>query len=142
NEQADDLTHETLIRLVRKAHNGEFDHQRGTLKMLGFGIAHYVALETRKLNLNQESIDDWQDFIIDDVDLEQAAITKDVALKVREKIKFLSDIEQQVISLFVDEELTTNEIALITQIPQGTIKSHIFRAKKKLIEMIQKESVL
>jgi len=142
NEQADDLTQETLIRLVRKARNGEFDHQRGTLKMLGFGIAHYVALETRKLNLNQESIDDWQDFIIDEVDLEQAAITKDVALKVREKIKFLSDVEQQVISLFVDEELTTNEIALITQMPQGTIKSHIFRAKKKLIEMIQKESVL
>ena len=139
NEQADDLTQETLIRLVRKVEDGKFDPDKGTLKMLGFGIAHYVALESKQLD-RHDSIEDWQDSLGADGDLEQMTITRDAALKVRDKMKSLSGIEQQVLSLFVDEDLTLNEISLITQMPEGTIKSHIFRAKKKLITLIQKES--
>lgn len=141
NEQADDLTQETLIRLVRKVEEGKFDPSKGTLKMLGFGIAHYVALEVNQL-VRHDSIEDWQDSLDSEVNLEQITITKDAALKVRDKIKKLSNIEQQILSLFVDEELTLSEISLITQTPEGTIKSHIFRAKKKLIALIQKENVL
>lgn len=141
NEHADDLTQETLLRLVRKAKDGKFDPERGTLKMLGFGIAHYVALESKQLDRHY-SIEDWQNTLRSDVDLEQMTITREAALKVRDKMKSLSGIEQQILSLFVDEDLTLNEISLITQIPEGTVKSHVFRAKKKLVTLIQKESVL
>ena len=141
NEQADDLTQETLLRLVRKVEEGKFDPDKGTLKMLGFGIAHYVALESKQFYLH-EPIEDWQDSLSADIDVEQVTITKDAALKVRNQMKNLSSIEQQILSLLVDDELTLNEIALILQVPEGTIKSHVFRAKKKLITLIQKESVL
>lgn len=140
-EQADDLTQETLIRLVRKVEENKFDPEKGTIRMLAFGIAHYVALESKQLD-HHESIEEWQDSIFDDQNIEQTIITYETASKVREQMKKLSSLEQQTLSLFIDDELSLNEISKILRMPEGTIKSHIFRAKKKLISLIQKESVL
>ncbi|WP_413289771.1 RNA polymerase sigma factor [Bdellovibrio sp. HCB337] len=140
SEQADDLTQETLIRLVRKVEDGKFDPDKGTLKMLGFGIAHYVALETKPSS--HESIEDWEETLEIDTNLEQMTIEKDAAFKVREHFKNLSAIEQQILSLSVDEDLHLHEISMILQVPEGTVKSHIFRAKKKIVALIQKETVL
>ena len=140
-EQADDLTQETLIRLVRKVEENKFDPQKGTLKMLAFGIAHYVALESKQLD-HHESIEEWQDSLFDEQNIEQTFISHETAYKVREQMKKLSNIEQQILALFIDDELALNEISMILSIPEGTIKSHIFRAKMKLISLIQKESIL
>lgn len=141
NEQADDLTQETLIRLVRKVDEKKFDPDKGTLKMLGFGIAHYVALEAKQLDIH-DSIDDWQDSLVSEENIEQVIITNEIALNVRVQMKNLSNIEQQVLSLLVDEELSLVEIGMILQAPEGTIKSHVFRAKKKLIALVQKENLI
>lgn len=138
SEQADDLTQETLIRLVRKVDEGKFDPHKGTLRMLGFGIAHYVALESRQL-CSHDPIEDWQDTLWSEVDLENVTITKDSAHRVRQYIKNLSAVEQQILSLLIDEDLTSNEISKILQMPDGTVKSHIFRAKKKLVHLIHTE---
>lgn len=140
-EQADDLTQETLIRLVRKVEENKFDPKKGTLNMLAFGIAHYVALESNQVD-QHVSIDEWQDSLLDEFNIEDTIISYDIAFKVREQMKKLSSIEQQTLSLLIDDELALNEISLILRIPEGTIKSHIFRAKKKLILLIQKESLL
>lgn len=140
-EQADDLTQETLIRLVRKVEEKKFDPDKGTLKMLSFGIAHYVALEAKQPEIH-DSIENWQDLLVSEQNIEQVIITNEMALRVREQMTNLSNIEQQVLSLLVDEELSLVEIGMILQVPEGTIKSHIFRAKKKLIALIQKENLL
>lgn len=141
NEQSDDLTQETLIRLVRKVEDGKFDPDKGTLKMLAFGIAHYVAMESRQLD-RHEPIENWHDSLEADGDLEQMTITKDAAMKVRGQMRNLSSVEQQILSLFVDENLTLDKIAMVLQMPEGTVKSHIFRAKKKLVTLIHRESVV
>jgi RNA polymerase sigma-70 factor (ECF subfamily) len=57
----------------------------------------------------------------------------------RLKIKQLSMMEQQVMALLVDDELTIEEIAGILQCPLGTVKSHIHRAKQKLTNFFKKE---
>lgn len=126
-ELADDLTQETLIRLVRKFQEGKFDPSRGNLSALGFGIAHYVALEHKQGNI-YDDIEHWQESLVADTDLEQSAITKDFALKVRAQMKNLSPIEQQVLALLVDRELRLEEISVILQLPLGSVKSHVFRA--------------
>ena len=109
--------------------------------MLSFGIAHYVALEAKQLEPS-DSIDDWADSLVSDIDLEQLVISQEMVRRVRQNIKKLSDIEQQVLSLFIDDEISIVEIGKILKVPDGTIKSHIFRAKQKLANLIQKESLL
>jgi len=138
SDQADDFTQETLLRLVRKIREGKWDATRGTIQMFAFGIAHYVALENREPRSSPDSIEDWQDSLLDSTDLERFTITKQMALQVRQCISQLSEMEQQVLALLVDQELSLNEIACILQCPEGTIKSHVFRAKKKLFQMLQK----
>jgi DNA-directed RNA polymerase specialized sigma24 family protein len=46
--EASDLVQDTLIRLLRKVDQGEYDPARGSLRMYAFGIAHYVRLEAVK----------------------------------------------------------------------------------------------
>lgn len=138
DERADDLTQETLIRLVRKTREGKFDPTRGSLKMLGFGIAHYVALEA-KHDFREENLDDHADDLVGDAGLEERTLTKQKAARVREKIRFLSAIEQQVFSLAIDEELALADIGRLLQLPEGTVKSHLFRSKNKLFKMITEE---
>lgn len=141
DEQADELTQETLLRLVRKVRDGKFDPKRGSLRMLSFGIAHYAALELKDTS-KFESIDDWEESLADDSNVEQLTIDRDSAFRVREHMAHLSSVEQQILSLMVDEELALSDIAMILQISEGTVKSHVFRAKRKLIQMIHKETAL
>lgn len=47
-------------------------------------------------------------------------------------IEKLSPLFKTLICLYHQEELSYNEIAAITQLPEGTIKSYLFRARKNL----------
>ncbi len=140
HEQADDLTQETLIRLVRKVDTHAFDPSKGNLSMLGFGIAHFVALES-KPPPPHEDIEDWHNLPQDDSDLVQSLIAREAAVQVRNHFQKLSPIEQQVLSLLIDKELGLGEVARIMGIPEGTVKSHSFRAKQKLILLTKKENL-
>jgi RNA polymerase sigma factor (sigma-70 family) len=142
-QSADDLTQETLVRLVRKVNTKQFDPDRGTLKMLAFGIAHYVALESRNPVLAAD-VDDFEilENIKSETNFENDFIRFDLASKVRHHFDKLSEIEQQILALFIDQDLMLIEISLIVQMPQGTVKSHVFRAKNKLIQILMKENVI
>jgi len=46
-------------------------------------------------------------------------------------------IQQTIVSLYHLEEMTLSEISEITDLPQGTIKSHLFRARNRLKQILQ-----
>jgi RNA polymerase sigma-70 factor (ECF subfamily) len=138
DELADDLTQETLLRLVRKVQEGKFDPERGSIRMLGFGIAHYAALEASGI-APLENLDDHSDILASDENLEQLTVDRDMAGRVRANFAVLSPVEQQILSLIVDEEIGLKEIGMILRIPESTVKSHVFRAKRKLTLKIQEE---
>ena len=50
------------------------------------------------------------------------------------EIESLSPIYKTLISLYHNEEMSYAEIAEITQLPEGTVKSYLFRARKTLKE--------
>ncbi|MBY0385084.1 sigma-70 family RNA polymerase sigma factor [bacterium] len=140
---ADDLTQETLLRLFRKVKESRFDPAKGSLVMLAFGIAHYVALEYRReptVEIQSEFDDEFAQS--SDVNQEHSLISKDIAIYVRKHIEKLSPGEQQVLALLIDESLKMSEIALVLNIPENTVKSQLMRAKKKLVSLIQKEVLL
>ena len=53
---------------------------------------------------------------------------------VRNKIGKLPPLYKTLITLFHNEELSYEEIGAITSLPEGTIKSYLFRARKELKE--------
>ncbi len=48
------------------------------------------------------------------------------------EIELLSPLHKTLITLYHSEELSYEEIARITQLPEGTVKSYLFRARKSL----------
>ena len=49
----------------------------------------------------------------------------------------ISEIQQEILLLILDQDLTLSEIATILQIPLGTIKSHVHRAKISLLKILR-----
>ncbi len=50
----------------------------------------------------------------------------------KSEIEMLSPLHRTLITLYHNEELSYEEIAQITQLPEGTVKSYLFRARKSL----------
>jgi RNA polymerase sigma factor (sigma-70 family) len=135
---ANDLVQEVLIRLVSKVRSGEYDESRGALIVFAFGIAHFVAREhctsRRKKSLASVSSenDGIETAVFQGDDAEKLFAYSQRSENLRRAIKDLPMIEQEVLALLVDRELTMPEIASVLALPIGTIKSHVHRAKMRL----------
>jgi RNA polymerase sigma-70 factor (ECF subfamily) len=62
----------------------------------------------------------------------EAILLKDRSLILKTAIEKLSPVYQTLISLYHNEELSYEEIGQITGLPEGTVKSYLFRARKAL----------
>lgn len=136
--QADDLTQETLVRLVRKVYARKFDFRLGTLRMFAFGIAHFVALEaTQSTPRKSHDSEDLAEISSEEVSTELRLIEAQESARIRKCIQALPDTQKQILCLMIDEEMSLNDIAIIVSMPLGTVKNHIHRAKLKIIAMVK-----
>lgn len=126
---AADFVQETLIRLVQKHRGGSFDSTKGDLKAFAYGIARFVRLEAIKAQPPFDYVED--DSQLDVMDPSRANKKDDVA-HLRWAINQLKPIEQEVIFLLIDSEISVEEISQQLQVPLNTVKSHIHRAKENL----------
>ena len=130
---AADLVQETLIRLVRKVESGAYDPRQGSFAAYAFGIAYYVQKEALKArrgdNADVEALADAADSAPSPE--EYAAASAETA-RLRQATLALSEIERAVVGLLLDRDLSLGEIAAILDLPCGTVKSHVHRAKDKL----------
>lgn len=102
-------------------------------------------LEKKKFVLLDNFNDDEQDQIdkfrqkentIDMNETEKIMYHKDLSGILTVELDKLSPIYKTMISLYHQEELSYTEIAEITSLPEGTVKSYLFRARQKLKEHI------
>lgn len=102
-------------------------------------------LEKKKFVLLDNFNDDEQDQIdkfrqkesaVDLNETEKIMYNKDLAGILNIELDKLSPIYKTMISLYHQEELSYTEIAEITSLPEGTVKSYLFRARQKLKDHI------
>lgn len=134
--QADDCVQETLIRLIDRINDGKFDSAKGNLRMYAFGIAHFVKLENDRVRQHAEYSED--DALAENVGVDEALVAEQSRRRLRRAIRQLSDQQQQVIGLYMDSELSFNEIAAILGMPAATVRSHLHRAKESLKTILEK----
>lgn len=65
---------------------------------------------------------------------------KEISREIRESLVLLEDSEREVVVLRYYNELSIKEIANLTKTPQGTIKSRLFRARKKIGAFLQPDA--
>lgn len=126
---AEDLVQETLIRLLQKVRDGRFDSRRGNLRMYAFGIAHFVRIEARRTPSALHLIED----VTSDAHAPDLALAEQqTRRRLRMAIGQLNEAQQQVLSLYLDEELTLEQIGVILNLPAATVRSHLHRAKDQM----------
>jgi RNA polymerase sigma-70 factor (ECF subfamily) len=146
--QASDGVQETLLRLVRLAQEGEYDPNRGSPRMLAFGIARLVKHEFYRSVGEHDLYGDTKEYA--DVPkpgsvVPQSALetleNRQTETALRKAILSLEFPVREIFLLLVDRELKLEEISGILSIPVGTIKSHIHRGKEKLRAYLANEEV-
>ena len=139
-EDTRELCQETFLRVHRNLHQYRFD---APLKSWIGQVAYSVAkrhLERRRVPL-AEAIDadgaSLLDTIGDGFDLETATADDEVARCLHAAIETLPSLQRTLLTLYHLDEVPIAEIARITGLAEGTIKSHLFRSRKRLREALE-----
>ncbi|MBR1544252.1 MAG: sigma-70 family RNA polymerase sigma factor [Muribaculaceae bacterium] len=61
----------------------------------------------------------------------------DAAMDVKVAFRALTDTERAIVTMFYIDDLPLKRIATVMQMPQGTVKSHLHRAKEKMARAVQ-----
>jgi len=57
-------------------------------------------------------------------------------LEIRQLLKRLPEVQQRVITLFYLEDCSVEEVARMLDLPEGTVKSHLHRARRTLADLM------
>lgn len=135
NEQdCEELCQDVFIRIFDRVSAFKFDSKLSTWVAT---IAYRQALNhVRKTNRRQQEQD------LDDVSYQIG--TEDRSFEQQDYSAFIQQLIMQmpeqyriVLTLYHLEGFSYPEIVNITQMPEGTVKNYLFRAKKKLMELSQ-----
>lgn len=127
---SDDLAQETFIKVY--THIGSF-RNLANFKTWLYRIAYNVFYDytrSQKTTLDLDSAEV----------MSQTSVQRDTTIgsDIYQALQQLSPPERTCVTLNVMEDLPTAKIAVVTGMPEGTVKSHISRGKTKLANYLRK----
>ena len=140
-EDARDLCQDTFLRVYRCLHQYRYE---SALKTWIGRVAYTIAqrhLEHKHIPLVEYSDDDdyaMVENIGDDFDLETAYTGEEAMRHLYVAIESLPPLQRILLTLYYLEEASIPEITDITGLPAGTIKSHLFRSRLRLRQLLEK----
>lgn len=139
-EDTRELCQDAFLRVHRYLHQYRFD---SPLKSWIGQVAYSVAkrhLERKRIPLAEPAGDEDGRSLLDNVgdgsDLAAAHAGAEAERELRAAIERLPPLQRTILTLYHLEELPIGEIAAITGLADGTIKSHLFRSRNRLRELL------
>jgi len=140
-EDARDICQETFLRVFKYLHQYRFD---SPLKSWVAQVAYSVAkrhLERKRIPIADEPDDPESGSLLDSVsdgfDLEAANADDQINRLLHTAIDALPALQRSLLTMYHLDELSISEIATITGIAEGSVKSHLFRSRKRLREWLE-----
>jgi RNA polymerase sigma-70 factor (ECF subfamily) len=136
-QDAEDAAQETFVRVLKNLHR--WDQARDFEPWL-FAIAGNrcrTALSARKRRPTAEAIVD----IIPDKEPDQRP-AQQLAEEVQLALATLRDEYRQAFVLFHEQELSYADVAAAMEVPLGTIKTWVHRARRELIDYLRKRGAI
>lgn len=135
-DDTSELCQEVFLRIHRSLHQYRGE---SALKSWIAQVAYSVArrhLERRRIPIvdsaGDENSPSIEQSISDGVDLEAVASDQEITKHLHAAIEVLPPLQRTVLTLYHLEEMPIGEIAQVTGLAEGTIKSHLFRSRKRL----------
>jgi RNA polymerase sigma-70 factor (ECF subfamily) len=139
-EDVRDLCQETFLRVHRTLHQYRGDSALGTwIGRIAWNLA-LRHLERKRIALLEPARDGGPeplDRVAGDADVESAAADDEIAALLHAAIERLPPVQRGVLTLYHLDELPIAEIAGITGLAEGTIKSHLFRGRARLRQLLE-----
>lgn len=136
---AEDVTSDVFLDVWRQANRFEARSAASTWLL---SIARFKALSQLRRKQDHELKEEMIETIQDDADSPEAAVEKkDKAAILRRCINALSPDHREIIDLAYYHDKSVGEVALIVGIPEATVKTRMFYARKKLAEMLKAAQV-
>jgi RNA polymerase sigma-70 factor (ECF subfamily) len=132
---AEDLISEVFLDVWRQANRFE---GRAAVSTWLLAIARFKALSALRRRSDEELDEEAAEAIEDTADNpEVAAQKKDTSEVLRKCLEALSPEHREVIDLVYYHEKSVEEVAEIVGIPENTVKTRMFYARKKLAELLK-----
>jgi len=136
---AEDLISEVFLDVWRQA--GKFEG-RSAVSTWMLSIARFKALSTLRRRTDEELDEKMAEQIEDQADDPETVLAKkDKGAVLRECLTRLSAEHREVVDLVYYHEKSVEEVAEITGIPEATVKTRMFYARKKLSELLKEQGV-
>jgi RNA polymerase sigma-70 factor (ECF subfamily) len=136
---AEELNSDVFLDVWRQA--GTFEG-RSAVSTWIFSIARFKALNALQRRGEQELDDDKADAIEDDADDPETVLAKkDKAAVLRQCLVELSAEHREIVNLVYYQHKSVEEVSGIVGIPEATVKTRMFYARKKLSELLAERGV-
>lgn len=132
---AEDLISEVFLDVWRQADQFE---GRSTVSTWLLAIARFKTLSSMRRRPHEELDDEKAGAIEDSADNPELSVQKkDKGAALRKCLQALSPEHREVIDLVYYHEKSVEEVAAIVGIPEATVKTRMFYARKKLSELLK-----
>lgn len=139
NAAAEDLTNDVFIDVWQQA--GRFENRSQVSTWL-LGMARFKALSDLRKRRDTVDPDDVLGGLEDDADTpEVTAQKRDKGAALRACVEKLSVDHREVIDLVYYQEKSIREISAIVGIPENTVKTRMFHARKTLSNLMAKAGI-
>ena len=134
-QAAEDLISEVFLDVWRQA--GKFEGRSAVSTWL-LAITRFKALSALRRRKDVELDDEAANAIEDASDDPEVAVQKkDTSVALRKCLTALSPDHREIIDLVYYHEKSVEEVAEIVGIPENTVKTRLFYARKKLAELLK-----
>jgi RNA polymerase sigma-70 factor (ECF subfamily) len=136
---AEDLISEVFLDVWRQAEKFE---GRSTVSTWMLSIARFKALSALRRRTEEELDDETAGAIEDQADDPEVALAKkDKGAVLRQCLTRLSTEHREIVDLVYYHEKSVEEVAGIVGIPEATVKTRMFYARKKLSELLKEQGI-
>jgi RNA polymerase sigma-70 factor (ECF subfamily) len=136
---AEDLISEVFLDVWRQA--GKFEGRSAVSTWL-LAIARFKALSALRRRTDVELDDETAEAIEDSSDTPEVTLEKkDKSAVTRKCLEKLSAEHREIIDLVYYHEKSVEEVALIVGIPENTVKTRMFYARKRLADLLKASGI-
>ena len=131
---AEELVNEVFVEVWRKAQSFE---SRSAVSTWLLGIAHHKALGAlRRRREEAWNEDEAQEIMDEQDDPEVVTLKSDKGAALRRCLGQLSAEHREIVDLVYYHDKSVGEASAIVGIPEGTVKTRLFTARKRLSELM------
>ena len=131
--ESSDILHDVFMEVWRSA--GRFEG-RSKVQTWIIGIAYRKVIDNHRKRGRVDVTDNLPDTADDSPDAASCLASGQEAEHVRHCLRTLKDDHRSAISLAFYDDMTYAEIAEVAGVPEGTIKTRVFHAKKLLLRCL------